>query len=214
MQKNKKKNWKKILLFIFLIIILLVVVAFFIVKNSFLKEIDIRNLKGEVKNTIEKKAMEQIGVVTKYDFKQGYYKNGRPDRKDIGVCTDVVGDALKDLGYDIRKLVFKDIKNFPKKYNDKPDININFRRAKDLNIYFKKYGKILPLDFKENLKEWKGGDIVIWKNHIGIISHWKRKDGLPYVISNHGMGVMVADILDSWKSPLVGHYRINKLISK
>jgi len=159
-------------------------------------------------NILEKAAYEQIGVVTKYDFSQGYYAGGRPPEKNTGVCTDVVADALKSLGYDLQEKIFVDIQRRPKAYTDTPDKNINHRRAPNMAVYFAKHETSLPLDFEKNLATWEGGDIVVWKNHVAIISEQKRKDGLPYVISNHGGGVMVSDILDTWDSELIGHFRI------
>ena len=161
------------------------------------------------KNILEKAAYRQIGVVTKYDFSQGYYAGGRPPEKNIGVCTDVVADALKSLGYNLQEKIFKDIKKRPKAYNDTPDKNINYRRAPNMAVYFAKYETSLPLDFGKNLETWKGGDVVVWKNHVAVVSSKKRKDGLPYAISNHGGGVVLADILDTWNGELIGHFRIN-----
>ena len=167
--------------------------------------------KYNTDNKIEKEAIKQFGIVTKYDFSQGYYDGGRPKDPTVGVCTDVVVDALKNLGYDLQEKIYNDIKKRPEKYHEKPDKNISQRRAKNLKIFFDKYEKSLPLDTKENLNTWKGGDIVIWKNHIGIISSIKRDDGLPYVISNHGTGTILADILDNWSAERIGHYRIISL---
>ncbi len=210
---------KKIFLFMIGLFVLLFGVltfAYFNIKPQKINKIinyftEIR-YKNEPKNILEREAKKQIGKVITYDFSQRYYNSGRPLDKSTGVCTDVVGDALKSLGYDLRKKVFNDIKKHPKLYRDSPDININFRRAKNLNIYFKRFEKSLPLSFdKKYLKEWKGGDLIIWKDHIAVISSLRRSDGIPYVISNHGRGVQLADIIDIWPTELVGHYRIKKI---
>jgi uncharacterized protein len=44
-----------------------------------------------------------------------------------------------------------------------------------------------------NLSEWQPGDIVIFDElpsnhlwHIGIISDIRDKDGVPYMLDNHG----------------------------
>ena len=167
--------------------------------------------REDPKNILEKEAKKQIGKVLTYDFSQGYYKGGRPDDLTTGVCTDVVGDALKNLNYNLKSKVFNDIKKNQKMYQDTPDININFRRAKNLNVYFKRFEETLTTSLeKKDLKEWKGGDLVIWKDHIAVVSSVKRDDGLPYVISNHGRGVQLADILENWPTELVGHYRIKR----
>ena len=72
-------------------------------------------------------------------YKSRYYQTGYPDDR-YGVCTDVVGYALKKSGYDLRELVDEDIRTNPKDYDiDEPDKNIDFRRVKNLRIYFVTY---------------------------------------------------------------------------
>ena len=209
---------KKFLLWILIIFILLfsfLTYAYFNIEpqkiNKIINHFSQIKYDKEPKNLLEREAKKQIGKVVSYDFSQGYYKSGRPTDKTTGVCTDVVGDALKKLNYDLQNKVFNDIKKHPKLYPDTPDRNINFRRAKNLNVYFKRFEKSLTISLKKkDLQGWKGGDIVVWEDHIAIVSSLKRKDGKPYVISNHGRGVILADIIDVWPKKLVGHYRIKK----
>ena len=53
-------------------------------------------------------------------YKSRYYQTGYPDDR-YGVCTDVVGYALKKSGYDLRELVDKDIRKNSKDYDiDEP----------------------------------------------------------------------------------------------
>ena len=67
-------------------------------------------------------------------YKSRYYQTGYPDDR-YGVCTDVVGYALKKSGYDLRELVDEDIRKNSKDYDiDEPDKNIDFRRVKNLRI--------------------------------------------------------------------------------
>jgi uncharacterized protein YijF (DUF1287 family) len=117
---------------------------------------------SDPKNILEKEAKKQIGKVLSYDFSQGYYREGRPTDLTTGVCTDVVGDALKKINYPLKERVFNDIKKHPELYPDKPDKSINFRRTKNLNVYFKRFEKSLTTSLsKENLSHWHGGDLVI-----------------------------------------------------
>jgi len=58
-----------------------------------------------------------------------------------------------------------------------PDPNIDFRRVPNLVVLFKKKAAVLTTDLEpgnvENLKEWQGGDIVVFAaphEHIGIVS--------------------------------------------
>ncbi|PNH19138.1 hypothetical protein B6K86_08020 [Lachnospiraceae bacterium] len=59
--------------------------------------------------------------------------------------------------------------------------------------------------------EWQGGDIVIFQNHIGIISDRRNKNGVPYVIHHNGVWQTryEQDILES-RDDLIGHYRVSE----
>ena len=148
---------------------------------------------------------------TKPKYKSKYYASGYPD-DEYGVCTDVVAWGLKGAGYDLMELVNEDINNNREKYNIKTvDKNIDFRRAENLNIYFK--NNIISLTTElSNIQEWQGGDIIVFKNHIGIISDKRNKNGVPYLI--HHMSPMQVnyeeDVLELYgQDYIIGHYRIS-----
>ena len=90
---------------------------------------------------------------------------------------------------------------------EKPDINIDFRRVRNLHIFFEKYDISLTLDIDE-ISEWQPGDIVIFGNdkHIGIISNKRNKDGQPYVIHNGGQPNREEDYIG--RATVTGHYRL------
>ena len=44
--------------------------------------------------------------------------------------------------------------------------NIDFRRVKNLKIYFEHTAISLTTDVND-IEQWQGGDIVVFKNHIG-----------------------------------------------
>ena len=91
-------------------------------------------------------------VQTKPKYKSKYYGTGYPN-DEYGVCTDVVGFALKDAGYDLMTLVNEDVKLHKERYNIKIiDKNIDFRRVNNLNIYFKYNSISLTLNPKEIIK--------------------------------------------------------------
>ena len=70
-------------------------------------------------------------------YKSKYYETGYPN-DEYGVCTDVVAFGLKDAGYDLMELVNEDIHNNREKYNiENVDRNIDFRRVRNLDIYFR-----------------------------------------------------------------------------
>ena len=101
-------------------------------------------------------------IKTNPKYKSKYYNTGYPD-DEYGVCTDVVAFALKDAGYDLMVLVNEDIKNNKELYDiDAVDKNIDFRRVKNLKVYFDNNAISLTTDINE-IEEWQGGDIVVFK---------------------------------------------------
>lgn len=153
-------------------------------------------------------ALEYISTKPKYQSK--YYSTGYSD-DEYGVCTDVVAHALKNAGYDLMTLIQEDIQNHPSDYAiDQPDINIDFRRVRNLKVYFDHTAQILTTDVKD-IEDWQGGDIIVFRNHIGIISDRRNERGVPYVI-HHDSPWQLAyeqDILEK-RNDIVGHYRIGK----
>lgn len=149
-------------------------------------------------------------IATRPKYKSKYYQTGYPN-DEYGVCTDVVAFALGDAGYDLMDLIQEDIKANPKEYNiNKPDRKIDFRRVKNLKIYFSHSAISLTTDISA-IEEWQGGDIVIFQNHIGIVSDRRNENGVPYVIHHNDpwQKTYEQDILES-RNDLVGHYRMSE----
>ena len=148
-------------------------------------------------------------IKTKPKYKSKYYETGYPN-DEYGVCTDVVGIALKNAGYNLMELVNEDIKNNQEKYNiEVIDKNIDFRRVKNLKIFFKNNAINLTTDINK-IEEWQGGDIIIFKNHIGIVSDKRNKKGIPFIIHNQSpyQSNYEEDILET-RNDIVGHYRMS-----
>lgn len=148
-------------------------------------------------------------IKTKPKYKSKYYETGYPN-DEYGVCTDVVGNALKNAGYDLMELVNEDIKNNKEKYDiEVIDKNIDFRRVKNLKIFFKNNTINLTTDINK-IEEWQGGDIIIFKNHIGIVSNKRNKKGIPFIIHNQSpyQSNYEEDILEN-RNDIVGHYRMS-----
>lgn len=147
-------------------------------------------------------------IKTKPKYKSKYYNKGYSD-DEYGVCTDVVGFALKEAGYDLMTLVNDDIINNKDEYNIyKPDKNIDFRRVRNLRVYFERHAIKLTNDIN-NISAWQGGDIVIFKKHIGIVSDVRNKKGIPFIIHHASIyqRSYEEDILEYY-GKVVGHYRI------
>lgn len=90
-----------------------------------------------------------------------------------------------------------------------PDRNIDFRRVKNLYVFFNLNAESLSTDLKD-ISEWQGGDIVIFKNHIAIVSDRRNVHGVPYVIhhANPFQKTYEEDILEK-HNDIRGHYRWN-----
>ncbi len=158
-------------------------------------------------------ARAQIGVVTAYDT--GYYSGGYPP-EGRGACTDVVEQALRKAGYDLKTKIDADMAQFPAAYPHDSDPNINFRRVRNVKIFLDRQATSLPEELN-NWDQWQAGDIVTYDQipgslwHIAVVSDRKNADGRPLLIHNYGAGVVEDDMLADWPAPITGHYRIENL---
>lgn len=151
---------------------------------------------------------EYIATQPKYQSK--YYASGYPD-DGYGVCTDVVAYGLRNAGYDLQLLVDQDIHSHPEDYNiQTPDQNIDFRRVRNLKVYFAHTAIPLTTDIYD-IDQWQGEDIVIFESHIGVVSDHRNNRGVSYVIhyANPWQESYEQDILEH-RDDIVGHYRISK----
>ena len=144
-------------------------------------------------------------------YKSAYYSGGYPPENE-GVCTDVVWRAFKNAGYNLKDLIDEDIKNNVSEYprvEGKPDPNIDFRRVPNLISFFTRNAICLTTDLSK-IEEWQPGDIITFeKNHVGIISDKRNKNGVPYLIHNGGQKNREEDILEIYHlySEIYGHFR-------
>ncbi len=145
-------------------------------------------------------------VATKPKYKSKYYRTGYPN-DEFGVCTDVIAFGMKSAGYDLRELVDADIKMNKKLYQiDVVDKNIDFRRVNNLRIFFERNAKSLTTDLKD-IGEWQGGDVIVFKTHIGVVSDKRNWRGIPFIIHNGGL-YYEEDILE-YRTDIVGHFRMS-----
>ncbi len=150
-------------------------------------------------------------IETKPKYQSKYYITGYPN-DEYGVCTDVVAFGLKNAGYDLMELVNEDIINHKERYNiEVVDKNIDFRRVKNLDVYFRNNHISITTDLTK-IDEWQGGDIIVFKDHIGIISDKRNKNGVPFLI-HHANPIQVnyeEDVLELYgQDYIIGHYRIS-----
>ena len=154
-------------------------------------------------------------IVYTPDYVSIKYPNGDVPAK-TGVCSDVVIRAYRKLGIDLQKEVHEDMKanfsKYPTKWGlKKTDTNIDHRRVPNLEVFFERKGKKLPVS--KNASDYKTGEMVTWMiggklPHIGIVTHKKSSNGNPMIVHNVGGGQVSEDCLFSWK--IVGHYSFKK----
>ncbi|HOM71874.1 MAG TPA: DUF1287 domain-containing protein [Armatimonadota bacterium] len=162
-------------------------------------------------------AKQEVNKGVRYNasYLQIPYPNGDVP-SDRGACTDVIVRALRNAGYDLQKLIHKDMsrnfKLYPQTYGlSKPDSNIDHRRVPNQMTYLRRHGLELPKSVNGSDKEtWQPGDLVYWKldygaDHCGVISNDTGKSGLPMVIHNLG-GAKQEDCLTRWE--ITGHFRL------
>ena len=148
-------------------------------------------------------------IQTRPHYKSVYYPSGYPD-DEHGVCTDVVAIACREAGYDLQTLVAADVARCPEAYAiEIPDPAIDFRRTPNLKVFFDAHAQRLTFD-AGNISEWRGGDIVLYEGHIGIVSDRRNERGVPYLIHHSGPFQLryEEDKLQSY-GHIVGHYRLD-----
>ena len=153
-------------------------------------------------------------VATCPRYRSAYYAGGYSD-DGYGVCTDVVAYALLGAGYDLQRFVDEDIAADSGAYGiDVPDPAIDFRRVRNLAVYFKRNAQALTTDTSD-LEAWQGGDIVLYDGHVGIVSDRRDAHGVPYLI-HHASPFQLAyeeDRLESYGA-ITGHYRMIPHVSQ
>lgn len=146
----------------------------------------------------------------KYDGR--YFADGGYPPADVGVCTDVIWRAFKSAGYCLRDMVDADIQMRLYAYSTitKRDINIDFRRARNLRVFFEEYALSLTTDLSD-ISEWQAGDIVFFDTdkHVGMISDKRNSKGEPYIIHNAGQPKRDEDYLKRTTRKITGHYRFD-----
>jgi uncharacterized protein len=135
---------------------------------------------------------------------------------EIGVCTDVVIRAYRRIGIDLQELVHMDMKADFSAYPSKriwglakPDPNIDHRRVPNLQKFFSKKGRSLPVT--RAAADYQPGDLVTWMlpgnlPHIGIVTdRICPETRRPMIVHNIGRGPVLEEMLFLYS--ITGHYR-------
>lgn len=189
-------------------------VAVFSSDEKTIKKDTINDDVSDFRKNLSDKALSIIDPSVRYtpDYVSISYPNGDVPAK-TGVCTDVVIRSYRKLGIDLQKEVHQDMRaNFgiyPKNWGaTKPDTNIDHRRVPNLETFFTRKGKKLPVTQTPN--DYKTGAIVTWMindklPHIGIVTNKLSKDGKRrLIVHNVGGGQVLEDCL--FKYTIVGHF--------
>ena len=215
---------KKILIIVTnFLIVLIIIVLCVLYRFNYIPHKKYTNEDFNIKTYISKTDKDNDGIDDQTDilnhardyiktnpkYKSKYYATGYPN-DEYGVCTDVVAFALQGAGYDLMNLVNEHIKTNRNLYDiDVIDKNIDFRRVQNLKVYLDNNAIALTNDINK-IKEWQGGDIVVFKNHIGIVSDKRNKKGISFIIhhANPYQRYYEEDILE-YRNDIIGHYRIS-----
>ena len=111
----------------------------------------------------------RIDAVNRPKYNGEYVDGGYPS-DDVGICADVIWRAFKNAGYVLKDMIDEDIKNNPSDYPEldgRRDPDIDFRRVRNLKVFFDKYATKLTLD-PYKIEEWQPGDIVVFGKIIPI----------------------------------------------
>ena len=139
----------------------------------------------------------------------GYYWGGYPD-DGTGVCTDVIWQAFRAAGYDLKAMLDADVEAHPEWYAaiEWPEPDIDFRRVANLDDFFAHHALSLTCSLDEPA-EWQPGDVVVFadRQHIAICSDHRRIDGIPWIIhhGNEEEGAVEVNAMNRY--PVWAHYR-------
>jgi uncharacterized protein YijF (DUF1287 family) len=253
LERHKKRFNIKHFLIIILFLVIVIAVIISINKFSFKEEyepgtalaselpryrlIDMDNIgiKGDADNDginnqkdIILGAKKQLEKPAKNIFLEegetNYYQGGDPP-ENLAISTDIIARAFLEAGFNLREMVYEDIKDNFDKYPIREiwgqtvcDPNIDYRRIQNLEIFFKRNAKASGILFNssdnDNLNSWLPGDVIFFdmdkdgfSDNVGIISDNTTRDGTPKVIYNYiDPGYTIEKNILKEKI-ITGHYR-------
>ena len=125
-------------------------------------------------------------LATRPKYKSKYYATGYPD-DGYGVCTDVVAFGLLGAGYDLMELVHEDVLAHGDRYDIDPvDENIDFRRVRNLKVFFRYNATALTTDIYD-IDQWQGGDIVIFELILDVVIDFLVDDDGLFRCADHAI---------------------------
>ena len=178
---------------------------------------------SDIQKTITLRTLELLNEDIEYGYSV-FPDTGYPT-DNVWISTDVISVTLRDCGYDIMELIYKDMIEHKEDYpmdikGRKTAIKyIDFRDVFFQEKFFNRNALILPTEYdiedeNKNLI-WQPGDIVYfqfdendpYKDLGGFISPHKNEDGIPKVIMISGEFNKVSDVDVLLEYKIVGHFR-------
>ncbi|MFC2159603.1 DUF1287 domain-containing protein [Actinomycetota bacterium] len=143
----------------------------------------------------------------------------------VWVSTDVISVVLKDAGYDLMELIYKDMSEHKEDYpmdikgRNQAIKYIDFRDTFFQEQFFRRHALELPLEYEtddpDNIILWQPGDILYfqfdpenpYKDLGGFVSPHKNEDGIPLVVMISAEFGSVSEVDVLMEYDIVGHFR-------
>jgi len=153
-----------------------------------------------------------------------YYQGGDPP-ENLAINTDIIARAFLEAGFDLREMVYEDIRDNFDKYPIREiwgqtvcDPDIDYRRIQNLEIFFERnaraYSILFNVSDNDNLNSWLPGDVIFFdmdkdgfSDNVGIISDNTTRDGTPKVIYNYIEPGYTIEKNILREKIITGHYR-------
>jgi len=176
---------------------------------------------------VQKKIVLRLMELLEEDIQYGYevYPDSGYPPGNTWISTDVISVVLKDAGFDLMELVYKDMTEHKEDYpldikkRDEPIKYIDFRDVFFQEQFFKRNAleldkQFIPGDENNNI-QWQPGDIVYfqfdpdnpYQDLGGFISSRKNDEGVPLVIMISKDLGRVSEIDTLLDYVVVGHFR-------
>ncbi|MBC8389989.1 MAG: DUF1287 domain-containing protein [Actinobacteria bacterium] len=185
-------------------------------------------IEGQNLTDIQKKIVLKALELLDKDIKYGYevFPDAGYPTSNVWISTDVISVTLKDCGYDLMELIYKDMNEHKEDYpmdikgRKTPIKYIDFRDVFFQEKFFNRNAlTTLPIEYDEGNEDnsllWQPGDIVYFQfdennpyaDLGGLISPHTNDDGIPLVIMISSELGKVSEVDKLLEYKIVGHYR-------
>ena len=184
-------------------------------------------IEGQNLTDIQKKIVLKALELLDKDIKYGYevFPDAGYPTGNVWISTDVISVTLRDCGYDLMELIYKDMSEHKEAYPmdikgiKTPIKYIDFRVVFFQEKFFQRNALELTVEYDINDENksllWQEGDIVYFqfdennpdKDLGGFISPRYNDEGVPLVIMISSEFGKVSEVDKLLEYKIVGHYR-------